>query len=1440
MGNKKMKRFLLTVCVIGLIASLFLFGSCKKHEHSYSSEWSISATEHWHVATCHDDVKNDLAPHDWTEDGNGKNVCSVCGYVQGEYEVAFSYYEVDEDGNNVVDANGSYVQVGVTYTSVEKDGSLPVDTINGGIFAEGEKISFTVEKSVFCSYTDGADEPLVEIISAKAGGQKTIEEVIPDGNGVYTVEIKGDTLVTVANVATDAMTIAGKGTKESPFTINSLVDWLYFASYINDSSNIVYNISYWKLTVDLDFQGESIYVIGDGFTTVNSVFCGNFDGDGHTIKNAVLDNAVASSVGSSYSNYLGLFGVVTGYEGVDSVIANLNLENITVNATAGNDDIVVAGCLLGYGVGANVRNCTVKNSTVNVVADDTYMSYAGGIVGYLQSGMTGNGMLFYASVGYSVAENVSISGTGMLYSAGGIVGRVNSYNEQVTSFIYNCYSSGEIENAVRVGGIVGELQRFSSLQNCYSTADLSSYTGYKSAVDDEFAGSVYDDRYSYAGGIVGYAENDAIIEGCFFKGSAVATATLGASYAKKGNIVAGTSEEGFADYYAVSPVLRNNADGETITNDYLQNTLLWNTADWAFGNGYPTINQADVAHSFTVKIKVDNAEKASVSIDSQYLPLSYWYILNDNYISNTIARYYVEGTNRTYGYYFDEACEYPVPAGYVPMRNMTLYAGFADASEIAGEYYLSNDGKTAILYINADGTYSYEEGVVLLNGNYEYDGEIITFINGYFSRIAGTATTAQSSAYYTFWAEIADGNLNIYDCDEIYEVLAENEEQNPTFTAMARFYAKGSPLVAVSEDNLSFTGGYYYEDGESRYVFEFNNDFTGTYKTYNGTTLNWQDGFTFIVDGQSLVITLDTNGAKFTVNLVDGTPTTATDTYGDSSFDLNEIDGFAGSWEKEATSQKIYTFDGMGNWTYEHYVYLVNDNLVNAVKQTVEKSSGTYGISGNVINFTRNGIAVTATLSNGVVYITEDDKPVQVEFTGASGFKGVWYTANNKIVRYTLTLDGLNTNGIGTATLSGFNTAPLKLRYIPVSTNSLYLYLDDVVYAVLNYSTKTGLFDGLFYDNETGSATTPQTLYLYDDFTGSWVSDISGMPSIKFNGFGAYNTTDSSGNFLAVKGLVTIGNTTTGYTVDRTATATYGVAKFTYNSVEYTLTYNEYTNEISVTYDGGTGVIAKADAFANVALIGADGKYVFDGRGNFVGGGSVALNGDEGTYYINEYGNVIMNFGQGEQTIIVSSDGYTLDGNQLYVDNVFSGNWSVFDENISIVVGKLKYNNGQDVEIQDCSFNGKAVTMYFNGTDTVSFEVDGVKYSLIDTLLNNAPVLILRKTVTVVTDTVTEYIAVKSDGVAGVWTRLDNPSGQPDKNTVTFDGCGDSYYVSGGKVNIKKGNETMHRIYKIVDGVVTIYADDGITVYATFEECEGTAPNDAYTNGEKYYQLIIK
>ncbi len=1238
-----------------------------QHTHTYSSAWTSDETYHWHASTCGHDSVSGYDEHIFDDDG----VCEVCGYDEAddaEYEIYFSYYTDDNDsgtyGDSTYDDSGNTVSDtyrGVVYTAVEYSGCVLVD-VDGDALLKGEKFAFTVQKSVFCYYTDSHSYPVVEVFYEDSDGVINSDIIDPDENGVYVVTVEGSTVITVTNVETTESTISGSGTENNPYTINSVVDWLYFASVINDKDwyGISYNIAYWELTGDLDFEGESVYIVGDGYTTSYSMFMGNFNGNGYTLKNFTIDNSVYDSEGT-YSTYVGVFGILSGYVGVDTCIMNLNLENYTIDAGASVDSAVSAGGVVGFIAGASVVNCHVENCTINITADDDYPAYAGGITGLCQSGYSETeGVIFYTSIQYCSADT-DISGTGYVYEIGGIAGRVIPYNSISPVFIYNNYSSGTYTDAAHAGGIVAHAGRYTSIQNCYSTADITASCSETSVVSG-YEGTALDDRYGYAGGIVGYAENDTIIANCFYKdGTLVASATLGSSYTATGDIVALYSASGFEDYRASEVLLINNlGKSDTVTDSVLKDTLGWSTADWVFGSGYPTINTESAENTFTITLKV-GSETYTYEIDSLYRPLSYWYLMAQTSEGDYISQYVTSGVNSTYGYFFDSALTQRVPDCYVPMGDITLYAAYASLSDVAGEYIISSNGITATLVLDIDGTYELSYGAIYLSGNYEYNGEYITMTDSYFSRFASSATSTQQETYFSFWAEKdANGDLAIYDCDVVVEVTETYDTYG--FTYLARMFAKSSPLVAVASANAEICGDYYSGNN----TFTFNIGYTGTAVITGGSrplTYYYEDGVLKVLINNAVLYTAEITNGKISVLI---------NSNGVTVYTLTAYDDFEGTWEQSATINKKYTFDGKDSW--EYYV----DGVLVA--------EGNYEVNGNgELTFTRGDITVTVTInSDGTLSVKESTGSVGVTYFGEGGYQGTWYTAALSGNRYTLTLSGIDGSGSGVLNLSGAGVSISDMHYVS-DGGVLYAYDGDTLYAMLTYDEDTALMAGLFYDSSYDMLSISYTFYLYDDFYGDWFSSIEGIKKLSFNGFGAYNTAASvDDGLIAVSGSVVINGTdTVSYGLNES-----GEYQFTYNGVTYTIAYDENNNEVTVAYGNYSDKLIAGDSLYGVSYEVNGETYVFDGAGNLTEGGTVAITSESSTieavYKIDSAtgdititynGSVYRTFKAVEEDGEIAGYSVTV-GGETYtakVVNYYSGEWVVVGGYVTFVIPEINY-----------------------------------------------------------------------------------------------------------------------------------------------------------------------
>ena len=62
-------------------------GYIGEHQHTYETQWSSDATQHWYAATCGHDVKDQLADH---VDENVDGTCDVCGWEDPSHSHTFS------------------------------------------------------------------------------------------------------------------------------------------------------------------------------------------------------------------------------------------------------------------------------------------------------------------------------------------------------------------------------------------------------------------------------------------------------------------------------------------------------------------------------------------------------------------------------------------------------------------------------------------------------------------------------------------------------------------------------------------------------------------------------------------------------------------------------------------------------------------------------------------------------------------------------------------------------------------------------------------------------------------------------------------------------------------------------------------------------------------------------------------------------------------------------------------------------------------------------------------------------------------------------------------------------------------------------------------------------------------------------------------------------
>ncbi len=233
-----------------------------------------------------------------------------------------------------------------------------------------------------------------------------------------------------------AVTLAGSGTKDDPYLINSAED---FAAITWQNSS-----GYFKLTDNITVTKPC-----------DATFKGTFDGDGHTVTltlNVTSGNA-------------GLFGETGG----GAVIKNLTVD-ADVTSTAGSNYAATAGLVGKVSGSTTVENCGVTGTASNTSTSSSPV-YVGGLIGYLTGNCT-------VTNSYSQAT-VSNTNSASSSSTGGFLGKTSNY---YTLTVKNCYSSGDVTaNKGYAGGFTGYVYCSSSYkhiyENCYAAGTVTASAG---------------------------------------------------------------------------------------------------------------------------------------------------------------------------------------------------------------------------------------------------------------------------------------------------------------------------------------------------------------------------------------------------------------------------------------------------------------------------------------------------------------------------------------------------------------------------------------------------------------------------------------------------------------------------------------------------------------------------------------------------------------------------------------------------------------------------------------------------------------------------------------------------------------------------------------------------------------------------------------------------
>lgn len=1280
---------------------------------------------------------------------------------------------------------------------------------------EGESISFTLKTSVF--YTGNP--------SVVAG-----DVALSAADGVYTLSPTESVEVKATGIHKEVSSMLGSGAFDDAFVVTRPIDLLHIAEQVNAGNNTYRTASY-VLAADIDCGGEELQVIGDlrneeaffsgCFTCVTNSETGEMER--YSIKNFTIN--------STDKNYVGLFGCVQADLTTQSsgLFYGIRLEDFVINAGVddlpSNNKTVYCGSLIGYGVGVTSYLCDAVNGEINVAADPNYFSFAGGLMGVQQGHYAQEyGRMFLSEIAYATVDVNVTSLRGLCLYGGGIVGFAYTNSLVAPAFIHTSYSIGSVRGAIRAGGIAGGLGQHSSIAGSYAAGTIVAESQQSSSLET----ATLDYCYAYAGGLVGYAENDTIVNDCFFSGKVFADAKDGEAFESASFAVAGGDKKEYVSVTSQKYEVQNCLEIATPTNllSTLRNQLGWQAYNWVLANdAYPTINyessEETVRTTITVEyvrvnkngdtvtttpVKVADSETDSFAFQDSYAPIV------DAFNNGDLDIYLTADDNKllSYGYYFDKACTQPVPFAFVTTKDVTLYIGFKDPAAIVGEYLLgaSNADSEISLTVQADGIAVYDDGVSKKDIRYQYNGELLT-LEG-----------ARLAQYYL---GAVDSDLSVnkdttFDLNRYteYYFLVSKQDNGDLIAYDGVYFTKDAPLTAYKK-TANVLQGKYYTVGTHNVEYVFRPDGTGT--SQGNSPLR---KFNYSVHNG--VITLQYTSTQEQVNVAD----------------LKTFDAFKGTWSKSATVNKFYTFDGMGKWTYQYLSYERKNGTVS--ENVLRSASGEYTVlEGTTLSFTHDGVAYTVTHNATDGNVTFTANGTNATYYRANGYKGVWTTNG-----LTLTLNGINRLGLGTATAEYDVGVSYPLTYQASQTDGvLCLYTDGVVFGYLRYNLATNSVSATVFDpmNMDTGYTAYALLPVYD-YDGEWISNKTELNDIAFNGVGSYN---ADGNW---EGEVVIDGTTSKYVLQGSTLEGW----FIYNGVRYTLSLNEDTGIIHVSYTGGETVLERKDEFAGLHFIDErSGKsFAFDGKGNLNEGGTITVSANEKyTYKRAENGYDVFSGTQNVGSLTNEKTYYKLTVNgveySLYLKNDLMGEWAVSGEFTTFTV-KASTIQG-DVRAY---YKGVNFTLSYLNSTTLqgSAEFDGMPVTYYVFLIYNA------NNTQVVNLAISEYaslnlggysLCAKRDNMYGVWKQADsNDINVDDDFMMRFDGLQSDYGYGIAQTGWKNTNHFIQSLtyyYRIYDdGSVLIWSQspsNGTTLYYQLKWCAANTPG-AYIKEDGSKAFVLK
>ena len=249
---------------------------------------------------------------------------------------------------------------------------------------------------------------------------------------------------------------SGSGTQADPWVITSPKELAFLAYQVTNNQSIngvACKTAYYSLQQDIDLK-EYIWVpIGNLSTEDGKNFKGNFEGNGHVIKNMMLQWEVTNS-----TQAIGLFSTILNGAVVQNLVLDnayiYNKETTNTNPTA---DRLVAPFAGAVQTNTKIQNIIVKNTKVEVTEaynqNSKWMLFGGFIAKALNNSNTYNLTNIYVDVDIDITK-LTVNKTSAVYASL----FVPEFYGNIKTAPRNIYLDGDIKasaNLTLVGPVFG-------------------------------------------------------------------------------------------------------------------------------------------------------------------------------------------------------------------------------------------------------------------------------------------------------------------------------------------------------------------------------------------------------------------------------------------------------------------------------------------------------------------------------------------------------------------------------------------------------------------------------------------------------------------------------------------------------------------------------------------------------------------------------------------------------------------------------------------------------------------------------------------------------------------------------------------------------------------------------------------------------------------------